>query len=249
MDCATVDSLLDQLLVDHSDKPGIVRAVFQIGEAHYRQARWDRRAGFVDESRAHYAKALHIWQKIINEEVPVRVADAEVAQDAYHFAGECHRKLGNYQEAAEYFEHITNYWPDYKYAWNAYGLAASCYERLDNIGVLTTEQALARSEQAYQTIVNEYPDCRDFKYALGKLGNNLLRQNNWLDAAKYLEMYLLKGEPSEEHKAQINYDLGNCYVHLDAKDTALACYEEFIRLVDPDDERIDTLKAEYPELK
>jgi len=244
-----VDEVLDALLRDCADRPGLARAVFQIGQGHYRQASWDRQDGRRAESEQEYRKALNIWKMIVDEEIPVRGEDLFIRQLGYHFVGCCHWRLGHYEKALEYFAVVVDYWPEYEYAANASHLARYCYEELVKKGVLSEVEALIQWTEHYDKMVHRFPDSRNHDDALRRLTYNLLSQGKWSEATKCIERYLAECEPTGKIRAQMNYDLGSCYTHLEDKESALACYRKFIELTDAESTRAKALKSKYPELK
>jgi len=99
-------------------------------------------------------KALAYYQQIIDE-----YPNYILAPSACHSIAEYYRHTKDYKKAIEYYENILKKWPHYKKASNAQFLIGQCYSELKitaNYPELEADKAI---KTAFESIVNNYPDC------------------------------------------------------------------------------------------
>ena len=105
--------------------------------------------------------------------------------------------MGEYENAIEYYQTVVDNWPDYEHAWSAQYLIGSCYERLRSSGSLPESEANSKIEQAYEAVVEKYPDCSLVKPALQKLGWLNFKKGQLALAAEYWELFLEMADPDD----------------------------------------------------
>jgi len=169
-------------------------------------------------------------------------------QHAWYFTGVCYRRhLGDYEKALEYGQKVVNKWPDYQHAWHAQLRIAHSYKRMKNKGIITASEAEPKIKQAYEALVENYPDCRLVHDAYLTLGGMNLKNGQWDEAAAYLEMYLTK-KPNSSQTPNILYHLGRAYEKMGNPDMAREMYRAFIEMAEPDDWRVKGVKHKIKEL-
>jgi tetratricopeptide (TPR) repeat protein len=246
-DDANVLAVLDSLISDFNDHPGLTDAVFMIGEEYYNKALNIKGDPNLPQAQAeeYYRKALAIWERIITE---LPDPNSTTIVHAYYFLAVCYRGLGNHEKAIEYFEKVVNSWPDYQYAWSAQCLIGECYEKLRDANALTESEANPLIERAYKAVIEKYPACSLVGHSCLKLAKPSFQKGQWSDAAMYFEIFLEKS-PDDPRLSYVLYDLGRAYEKMGELDMAAEVYRTFIELADPTDPRIKTVKAWLESLK
>ncbi|KPL21578.1 MAG: hypothetical protein AMJ75_09695, partial [Phycisphaerae bacterium SM1_79] len=97
---------------------------------------------------------IAVWQRIITDLPP-----SFFTPQAYHFSAVCYRRMGKYEKAIELYQVVVDNWPNFQYAWVAHFRIAECYEKLESLGRIPTEDAAVQIRHACQQILTNYPDC------------------------------------------------------------------------------------------
>jgi len=239
---AAAEAVVNELIADFNDEPNLPQAIFQIADKYYNLAIWQKKEGHEDQSKEFYRKAIAIWGKMIQELPP----NANYTPRAYYCSAVCYsQELAEHQKGIEYFQKIVDNWPKYKYAWDAQFLIGRSYEALRKSGSLPPSEADAKIEQAYQAVIEKYPDSNDAPYAALKLGQMSFRSGKWPDAAYYFELFLQKNKGQTPNLMFMNtlYELGQAYERMGELDAALQTYRSFIKTAEPSDPRIEIVKA------
>ncbi|MCJ7728650.1 MAG: tetratricopeptide repeat protein, partial [Sedimentisphaerales bacterium] len=195
-DDAAVQADVNSLIADFNGQPALPQAIFAIGEEYYNKALKAKDEPNSPEARpeGYYQKALTVWERIIKE---LPDSNATVAAHAHYFSAVCYRKLGNQEKAVEHFQTVVDSWPDYQYAWSAQCLIGECYEKLQRSGKLSASEAEPLIEQAYQAVIERYPDCSLVGHACLKLGDMYLQKGNRDEAATCFELFLKTADPAD----------------------------------------------------
>jgi len=239
---ANAQAALDSLIADFNDHPGLPEVVFVIGEEYYNRALSDANEGLVAEARDNFQKTVAVWEKVI-QQLP---ASAAYTPRFYYIAAVVYsQELGQYAKGIEYYQHIVDNWPEYKFAWHAQYFVGMYYERLLRVGGITESEANSKVEEAYRAVVEKYPDSNSAPVAALKLGQINLARRQWPDVAYYLELFVNKEDGRAPHFLFTGamYDLGQAYEQLGEVDGAIEVYGVFMQTADPDDSRIKTVKA------
>jgi TolA-binding protein len=183
-----------------------------------------------------------IKQMIVDHLNNDRIGDAlyEIAYNYYY-------SQGKYEKAAEFFQRVVTDWPDNKYAWNAQCWVGICYENLRDTSGMPEAEATAKMEQAYQRVIDNYPDCSLVGYACLKLANLNISRKQMVEAAAYLEKFL-ENSSDDPRVSSVLYDLGQIYEQMGELDSAKEVYTEFIK-ADPNSPLVKTIKAKLEEME
>ncbi|MCK4787228.1 MAG: tetratricopeptide repeat protein, partial [Desulfobacteraceae bacterium] len=184
---------VNELIADYSDYPRLPWAVFVLGEEYYNRALSDANEGLVAEARNNFQKTVVVWERIINE-LP---ASSWTPRIYYGSAVVLSQELGQYAKGIEYYQHIVDNWPDYKYAWHAQYFVGMYYERLLRAGGITESEANPLIEQAYTAVVENYPDSKSAPTAARNLGRINFNKKQWGGAAYYFELFLQKSDNNQ----------------------------------------------------
>ena len=197
---AAAEKTIDILITDFNDNPELPTAIFQIGEEYYNKAMDDVNEGRNEQAKEHFRKALAIWERIVTE---LPESDATATAHAYYFSAGCYRKLGKYEKAVEHFQTVVDTWPNYQYAWSAQCLIGECYEKLRDSGAISEAEANPLIEQAYQAVIEKYPDCSLVGHACLKLGDMYLQKGSRDEAVACLELFLAKAHPDDPRREMV----------------------------------------------
>ena len=148
----------------NSDLPTIM---FAIGEVYYKKAILLKNQGQSEQGDIYLQKGITQCEKVIND-LPSHKATVL----SYVFVADSYHRLGQYAKAIEYYEHILDTWPGYTYAWNTQFLIGRSYEDMKKAGQLASKQADQEIRTAYQSVVDNYPNCKAVKAAQRWLGRN-----------------------------------------------------------------------------
>ena len=239
---------LDNLIDNFRDNPDLPDAIFQIADKYYNLATWHDKEELEDQAREFYRKAITIWGKMIQELQP----NANYTPRSYYCSAVAYsQELGEYAKGIGHYQQIVDNWPKYKYAWDAQFLIGRSYEALKKSGSLPPSEADAKIQQAYQAVIEKYPDSNDAPSAALKLGQMSFSAGKWSDAAYYFELFLQKNKGQTPKLVFVNtlYDLGRAYEQIGQLDAAVQTYRSFIETAEPSDPRIETVKATLEKLE
>jgi len=154
-DYAAADKTVDILIADFSDQSEMPTAIFMLGEQYYNKAFDCENQGQAAEAKSHFQKAIAIWQRIINE-----LPQSSITPQAYYFAARCYKRLGQYEDAIEYYQVVLDNWPTYERAWSAQFLATLCFEELEKAGAIPRVDAAIEIIKRCEDLLANYPDCK-----------------------------------------------------------------------------------------
>jgi len=139
---AAVDTEVDKLVNDYRSPVAVSRVARQY------------------QDKEKYREAIGIYERVINE-----FGGSGAAAEACCFAGECCRKLGDYEKSIQYYRKVLDEYGGYRLAWNAQFMVGHSYEKLKESGALSKSEADAEIRAAYRQVIEKYPDCRAAKHA------------------------------------------------------------------------------------
>jgi tetratricopeptide (TPR) repeat protein len=234
------EAILERLLADYKDHPRLAEAMNLVALGYYQRARLAQGGGASDGTD-YYRKALQIWERVTRD-LPQSPA---VAQAYYHSAVVYHQELGEHQKALAYYQRLVDSWPKYEYAWHAQFFVGACCETLKNAGTIAPAEADEKIEKAYRAVLTDYPNCRKAGTAALKLGQYFYERRNWLEAAKHLELFLLKNEGKENTRIFLDVlaHLALVYEEMGQHDAASQVCTRLVSLAGEDDPRVQLVRA------
>ncbi|MFQ6035174.1 MAG: tetratricopeptide repeat protein [Sedimentisphaerales bacterium] len=242
-DQPAAQAALDKLIADFTGHVDLPLAVWRVAEVYYNQAFRHENEGLDNKAKGYFAKVISLGQAIL-QRWPASVSAAEI----YLISAECYRRLGQYAKAIEYFQKVVDDWPDYKYACNAQCIIGECYEKLRNSGALPQSEANPLIEQAYQAVIEKYPDCSLAGHAHLKLSQLSFEMGQLVDAVKYYELFL-ENYPQDTRYSQTLYHLARTYEKMGELDRAVEIHRIFLEIAEPGDRRIKTVQARLARLQ
>jgi tetratricopeptide (TPR) repeat protein len=127
---------------------------------------------------------------------------------AQYFTAVCYRRVGEYEKALMHYQKVVDNWPDYQFAWSAQSLVGSCYKRLRDLGKLPASEANPKIEQAYQAVLENYPDSAAVPSSSLKLAHLYLELDRNIEAAVYFEIFLATANPTDPRIESVEARLG-----------------------------------------
>jgi len=242
-DDTAAQKVLDNMIADFNHEPDLPDVIFRVADEYYNMAIGHKREGRNNQADEFYRKAIVVWEKMI-QQLPL---SAEYTPRAYWCSAVVYsQELAEYQKGIEYYQHIVDNWPKYKYAGHAQFLVGKYYEKLRNSGAVPESEANAKIEQAYKSVIQNYPDSDSTPVAALNLGRMYFKSAQWADAAHYFEVFVQIDNGRAPNHVLINalYDLGKTYERMGNLDMAVEMYHIFIEIADPNDARIRTVQAE-----
>lgn len=186
---------LNDLIAEFADNEELPGAILHIGGAYTRQGRYRSRNGDIEGEKAFQQVAISVWERLIEEELGDSEADAgALLQSGILYAQE----FGEYQRGIVYCQAAVDIVPDYELGWVAYDLIARYTKKLRDSGAIAEPEANARIKDAYQAVVENWPDSRWVQTALLKLGRMSFAEGQLVDAIMYFEI-LLERSPKKVH--------------------------------------------------
>lgn len=243
-----VQKVLDNLIADFRDNTDLADVIFRIADEYYNRGIGHKKAGRDNEGDKFYRKAIPVWEKMI-QKLPL---SAEYTPRAYWCAAVVYsQELREYAKGIEYYKYILDDWPKYKFAYHAQFLVGRYYEKLRDSGTVGESEANAKIEQAYKSVIQNYPDSDSTPVAALNLGRMYFKSAQWADAAHYFEVFVQIDNGRAPNHVLINalYDLGKTYERMGNLDMAVEMYRIFIELAGPDDQRIRTVQSELEKLE
>ncbi len=161
---------LDKLAADFKDSRSLALAVSRIAEQYQIIALRKENEGTAssEETGDYLSKAITIWERVINE-----YQDKVVVPQSCCYAGDCYRKLGEYEKSAECYRKVADYYPGNSKAWHALFMVGRNYEDLEKSGAISKSEAYVEIKAAYEQVIEKYPDCK-----AAKASKNWLNRHN-----------------------------------------------------------------------
>jgi len=227
---------IDTLIADFNNHPDLPMAVSLIAQSYYKKGFRLQNEGLDDQSADNYRKTITI-REIVIQQFP----SSDLTTRAYYLSAVLYSQhLQQYQKAIEYFQKVVDNWPDYQFAWHAQYFIGYYYEKLRNSGAIAESEANPKIEQAYQAVVEKYPDSRPAPHVAIKLGRLNFEKEQWSQAVKYFEFFL---EKFPEQFRRVVVPLGQAYEKMGELEKTKELYRAFIDSADPSDSRIKTVKT------
>jgi TolA-binding protein len=148
----SLDTLIAAFPANTEDLPDVI---FRVADEYYNRAIAHKRAGRDSEGDQFYRKAIIVWEKMIKH-LPL---SAEYTPRAYYCAAVVYsQELREYAKGIQYYQHIIDNWPKYKYACHAQFLLGRYYEKFRDSGAVSQSEADPKIQQAYKSVIQNYPD-------------------------------------------------------------------------------------------
>ncbi len=234
---------IDTLIADFNNYPDLQMAVSLIADSYYNKGLRLQNEGLNDQAAENYRKSITIHEIVIQQLPP-----SGLTSRSYYFTGVLYSEyLQEYQKAIKYFQDVVENWPEYQFVCDAQYFIGFYYEKLRDSGDIPQSEANPKIEQAYQAVVERYPDSEPVPYVAIKLGQINFKKEQWSQAAKYLEIFL---EKHPEQLMLVVLPLGQSYEKIGESEKAVELYNIFIENSFQADSRIiETVKTRLKTLE
>lgn len=157
---AAAQAALDKLVTDFSGHSYLPVAVSSgIAKHYYHKAFQLEGQGLSGQARDYFRRAAAVWETVLS-----KFSGAGVIPQACSWAGDCYRKLGEYQKSTVCYQKIVSEYPNSRMASNAQFLVGRNYEDMHKSGVISDSEAETKVKAAYQQLLQNYPDCKAARY-------------------------------------------------------------------------------------
>jgi tetratricopeptide (TPR) repeat protein len=156
-----VQSALNSVIADFSGNGYLATVVYKVAvQYHMKAYALLNEQGLGDEARAFFLGGAALFQRVIND-----YPDSWPIPRAYRSAGDCHRKLGDFQKSITFYQALVDNYPNFRTAGNALLLVGRNYEELKESGAMPEADADAKIKAAYERLLERYPACQGSDYA------------------------------------------------------------------------------------
>ncbi len=233
---------IDTLIADFNNHPDLPMAVSLIAQSYYKKGFRLQNEGLDDQSAENYRKSITI-REIVIQQFP----SSDLTTRSYYLSAVLYSQhLQQYQKAIEYFQKVVDNWPDYQFAWDAQYSIGYYYEILRGSGAIAESEANPKIEQAYQAVVERYPDSGPAPYVAIKLGRLNFEKEQWSQAVTYFEFFLEKHPDKFGH---VVLPLGLAYEKMGEPEITKELYRAFIDSADPSDKLVESVKKRLKALE
>lgn len=257
---AEAEAAFENILAEYADYPPFAELALVVPQAYYDRGfrrltesrtlskadgDQDTNAERAASGRESLQRAVAAWERL-SDLAPTSPATPQ----ALYCAAVCKaQELGDYEGGIQDFEEVLKTWPDYTYAWHAQYLIGLYTAKLTKTTDGPSPYAQVRMEQAYQMVIQNYPDSEAAPFAALRLGEFYLREERWAEAGPCFEHFLQAPNvpPIARLRANALFNLATVYEHLNRGEAAVELYRAFVQMADPTDQRIRAARARLDE--
>jgi tetratricopeptide (TPR) repeat protein len=240
---AAAEAGIEKVISDFADHPDLPEQLCQMPEQYYSTVFEMKKQGRDAEAKQWFEKAIGIWERIAS-----KFPKVDRNGDIYWYLACCYDHIGEFVKAIEHYQRLLDEYPHHRAACDAQFSIGNLYERLSHSGFLSESEANPLIEQAYRVVVENYPDCNNFKYAALRLAELSSGRQQWTQAAIYYEQFLTKF-PSHNRPSSILRSLAEAYDKAGQVDRAVKTYLEFLQTALPTDYRTKEVRARIEQLQ
>jgi len=156
----SVSEEIDSLIADFSGNPHLPFVVYKLGVHYHLKAYHLANQEADGNAGTCFQQAARLFDRVVDE-----FPGADILPRALRSAGDCYKKLGNYEKSIGRYQKLVDDYPQFETSWNALFLVGQNYEALKESGALEDSQADAKIKAAYEQLVQQYPACSWVEYA------------------------------------------------------------------------------------
>jgi len=160
---------IDELIADFAGDAYLPYIVWITGEEYYYEdALIFENQELIAKAQDYFQKATSVWERVITD-----FPDSNYAADAYFYSARCFSRIGEYSKAIDLYNVVAGIWPEREFAWDAQFLIGQHYQKLADMGELSRSAADVQTRDAYERLVEKYPDCPAAMYARTWIDHNV----------------------------------------------------------------------------
>ena len=167
-DLTSAQSTFNGILNDFNGHPYLPAHVMWTAEDYYRKACKAQEQGDIVNTKKYFDKTLQTLD-VVNTKFP---ASTEIP-NALYLAGDCYRRLGEYQKSVEFYQKIVDKYPADGRAGRSLFMVGCNLEDMQTLGFASGPEVDEAITAAYKRLIKEYPNCDTVKFA-----ENWLKQHN-----------------------------------------------------------------------
>lgn len=162
-----VTSAVDSLIADYTVHPYLSSVVYKVAVQYHLKAYRLGNQNQPNQASDCFQKAAMTFERVIS-----RFPSSDLIPKALRSAGDCYRKLGDYEKSITYYQRLVTDYPTFGTAWNALFLVGRNYEALRKSGAVAKSEADSKTKAAYEQLLEQYPTCPVARYAQRWLSRN-----------------------------------------------------------------------------
>jgi len=155
---------VNNMTADFKNHPALPAAVWATAEEYYDLAFRCEKQGLDAKAKEYFTKVISTGQAILNQ-----WPDSPAGPEICHISAICCERLSEYENAIQYYQRAVDNWSDYEYAWHIQFMIARTYECLRQSGTIPEADLDPVIKDAYQQLLERYPDCPVAKAARTRL--------------------------------------------------------------------------------
>jgi len=141
--------------------PDLPAAVLEVAEQYHKNALAAEANALDATAAAALRRAVELYQVVADDFPP----SADITPTACSLAGDCFRKLGDYQKSAAYYQKLADQYPQHDMAWHALFMVGRNHEYLAESASLPPSEAFSKTETAYKQLLEKHPNCKAARIA------------------------------------------------------------------------------------
>jgi tetratricopeptide (TPR) repeat protein len=144
----------DKLITDFTDHPYMPYVASQIAQQYFRKGTQLEKAPI--QAQCYFQKAATICEKILSK----NPSDNLAVLQTYCCAGDCYRKLGEYDKSTVCFKKVVSNYPAHSITWKALFLTGRNYQDLKKAGAISAAEADQNTKAAYEQLLVSYSNSK-----------------------------------------------------------------------------------------
>ncbi|MHC4867871.1 MAG: tetratricopeptide repeat protein [Planctomycetota bacterium] len=157
---ADVNTAVDNFAAKFAGQEDLPAAVYKIAVEYHMKAYRFVNKDLTEQAEGCFQNAALVFEMVANE-----FPGAGEVPKALRSAGDCHRKLGRYDESTRCFQKVVDDYPDFETAWNALFQIGRNYEDLKESGAISKSEADSKVRAVYEQLLRKHPSCPGAKHA------------------------------------------------------------------------------------
>jgi tetratricopeptide (TPR) repeat protein len=181
--------LTDEFIADFNHHPYSGECLSRVSLKCFQSASYLKKQQQFESAKDYYSIAQDLWLRII-QELPCNLAES------YYAVAACCQQRGDWDGAVEYYQKVVDEFPDYKYAGGSQCAVGWCFEVLRDSNQIPKEIVNPMIENAFVSVLTNYPDCYVADYAAYQLADMCDKKGDNVNAISYYKKFLELANPA-----------------------------------------------------